>query len=593
MKSESQFGLEAVEEQLACILRNERFAGSPRMARFLQFTVEECLAGRGSQLKEIIIGMKVFDRSTDYDPRLDPIVRVEARRLRRKLAEYYGAEGENDPIVIEFPKGGYAPTLRERKGEVQEPNSEWEVTVAVLPFLSLDPGLESEYFSDGLSEELLHALTSIQGLGVVAWNSVAQLRHQQDEVSTIRERLGAAYMLRGSIRKTGNRLRITAQLVRTSDSHYIWSEAFDRQVEDVFAIQREIATSIASALNLRLRKGAGADQTAPVLQNLDAYQLCLKARFYARERTMEGLRRSLALHEQAVALDRSSVLAHSGLADTYALIAEYGFADGCDCMEKAKAAAEQALALDPTSAEAHASFALIMTLYDWEWSKADAAFRRSLELNPGYAYAHFWYGADYLANIGRSEEAHRAVEAALRLDPLSTVMHLGNGFLSVLDRDYEKAADIFAKVIKQDSSFYRGHACLARTQILMGRYSQAVESLQRSRVLAGDVPSVLGALGQAHALAGDTREAKRVLDVLLEMLNFRPVPSVAIAVVYMGLGENAEALTWLERGVARHQPSMAGLMIHPNYDPIRGESRYQRLIEIMGFPRPPYRKTTQ
>jgi len=449
----------AVRSQLAAVLASDLFAGSPRMARFLRFTTEETLAGNAAQLKEIVIGAKVFDRDPSYDPRLDPIVRVEARRLRIKLRAYYEGPGKHDALILEFPKGRYSPVFSLRTDRLAAADSSRavspEITVAVLPFANLNPGQESDYFSDGLSEELLHALTLIRGLRVVAWESAAQLRTQQHDTGAVRQQLGALYALRGSIRRTGSRLRITAHLIHTAGNHYVWSETFDRQLEDIFAIQEEIATAIAAALNLRFRHEIEPAPVVSAARNLEAYNLCLKGRFHARERTLEGLKRSLVLFSEAAATDSTSVLAYSGLADTHALIAEYGFADGCDNLLKGKAAAERALELDPLSAEAHASLGLILVLYDWDWRRAEAEFARALELNPSYAPGHFWFGSDFLAMQGRLVEAHAEIEIALKSDPLSSVLLLSRAFFYTFERDYGRSIYEYERILERDPSFYR------------------------------------------------------------------------------------------------------------------------------------------
>ena len=338
----------AVRDQVARILESSIFADSQRMARFLIFAVEQTLNGNAGSLKEIVIGAAVFDRAADYDPRLDPIVRVEARRLRAKLHAYYENEGSNDALFVEFPKGRYSPVFGHRSPSNAETDSG---TIAVLPFLNLDPCQEQDYFSDGLSEELIHALTRIPGLRVVAWHSAAQFRGSQEDLEAIRARLDVAHILRGSVRRSGDRLRVTAHLIATSNGHYVWSETFDRQLRDVMVIQEEIAEAISSALQLRFGKPTSSRAPTPSKASLECYQLCLKGRFHARERTSEGLRRSILCFEQAICVESSCASAYAGLADAFALLAEYGFAESCDAMTKAKSAAERALELDPLSAE--------------------------------------------------------------------------------------------------------------------------------------------------------------------------------------------------------------------------------------------------
>lgn len=552
------------------------------MARFLSFAVEETLQGNGEQLKEVVIGMKVFDRTSTYDPRLDPIVRVEARRLRSKLKSYYEEAGKHDNVLIHFPKGRYSPEFSERSAAPNNPSSGvTEATIAVLPFTNLHPGEEGQYFSDGLSEELVHALMRISNLRVVAWNSASQLRGRQEDFGTVRQQLDVAHILHGSVRWTGRRLRIGAHLINAATGHYVWSETYDRKIHDIFAIQEEIALSIATALELRFNPRS---PTPDAPRKLESFQLYLKGRFHARERTVESLKRSLVCFEQSIAADGSSAAAYSGLADTYTLLADYGFADGCEYMAKAKTAVETALQLDPSSAEAHTSFGLILTEYDWAWERAAAEFQLALDLNPSYAQGRYWYGMDYLAMLGRFDEARIQVEAAIKLDPLSSILSIGPAFLHMLERKYDKAIEECQRIIEKDPSFYKAYTELGRAYLQNRMYPEAIDMLAKGRSLAGNVPSILGAMGKAHALMGDAAGARKLLGELKSIAAERPVPGTCFAMIHIGLGEPAAALTWLERGVARHQTPMIALNVHPAYDSLRQEPRFRALIQKIGFP---------
>jgi TolB-like protein len=395
--SVSDNSAEAVRRAVDQVTASSRFADSQRMARFLRFAVEESLQGNGGRLKEIVIGAEVFDRGADYDPRLDPIVRVEARRLRAKLLAYYENEGKDDELKIEFPKGTYQPVFRTRATEpalAKSPARKDHPTIAILPFANLDTEPEQQYFSDGLTEELIHALTRIPELRVMAWNTASHFRADQD-VASIRDRLGVAYVLRGAVRRTAQRLRVTAHLIDTATGQYLWSETYNREILDVFAIQEQIAAMIVNALQLRLGDAAHTGLSGPPQRNIECFNLCLKGRFHANERTPEGLRRAAICFQQAVALDGSSALAYAGLADSFTLLADYGFARPGEAMETAKAAAEKAIRFDANSSEAHTSLAWIRSHYEWKWVEAEHLYQRAIELNPGYSTAHHWYAGAY------------------------------------------------------------------------------------------------------------------------------------------------------------------------------------------------------
>src|SRR4051794_25072258 len=333
-RAEDSIDPASIRNQLTRILRSALFADAQRMMRFLQFAVEETLGGNASHLKENVIGIHVFDRPPTYDPRIDPIVRVEVRRLRLKLREYYERDGKADQVILELPKGRYSPVFRTRSEEGLKPEKATQEnapkhSIAVLPFTNLNQDAETEFLCEGLTEDLVGALTRISDLRVSAWTSASRVNDFGDSVDAARNLLGVSFVLRGSIRKTNERIRIVAHLIDTSAKQYLWSESFDRGLQDIFAIQDEITRAIVVALRAKLVVRAVTGANAGESRNLECYQLCLKGRFHARERTFEGLQRSALCFEGAIRADPSSAAAFAGfLADTFALHAEDGVADG-------------------------------------------------------------------------------------------------------------------------------------------------------------------------------------------------------------------------------------------------------------------------
>lgn len=569
----------AIRSQVTKILRNKLFADAQRMSRFLEFAVEETLHGRADHLKENVIGIHVFDRPSSYDPRIDPIVRVEARRLRVKLRAYYEREGETDELIVEFPKGRYSPVFRQRSSDTPIKTIQ-DDTIAVLPFANLGEDAGTDFLSDGLTEDLIGALTRVSNLRVSAWTSASMMKGDQDNLEMIRQLLHVTYVVRGSIRKTQDRVRIVAHLIETSTKRYIWSQTFDRRFEDIFAVQDEITNAIVAALRAKLtiiHTAGTASLASP--QSLESYQLCLKGRFHARERTFEGLQRSALCFQQATQIDAASASAHAGLADTLTLQAEYGFADGPDAMREAKRAAERALTLNPESAEAQASYGLILVLYDWLWEQAEASFRRSLELNDSYAPAHHWYSVNHLAMLGRFSEAETEIEAALALDPLSPIVMDGRAFLRFLRRDYRGSIAVYNEIISADPSFYKAYTSAGRVYLHMGESGRAIEMLEKGLLLSGEVPSIFGALGHAYGIAGDRQGASGMLKKLMEVSATRPVFSTSFAVVHLGLGDKESALSCVEQAVERREPNVVSLAIHPAYDELRSEPRFKALVE--------------
>ncbi len=573
-----------VRQQLEKILAHDLFARSERMGRFLRFAVEQTLAGKADELKDYLLGIEVFDRKVSFDPRLDPIVRVEARRLRSKLKAYYEKDGRGDPIVIEFATGTYAPRFHTNAGlPAAAPAEPGVVTTVVLPFadLSLAPG--NEYFGDGLTEELIHALTKVPGLRVVAWNTAAVLRDRQQDIPAIGRQLKVATVLTGSVRIAGASLRVRAQLIDSTSGVYLWSETFDRQMQDIFAIQEEIARAIVRTLRLQLAGGREPALAARGRTTVDSYNWYLKGRHLWHSRAPELLLRSVEYFQNAIAADPASALAHAGLADAYTLLTDYGMIRPSEGVALAKSAAERAIALDPNLAEPHASLALIRGINEWNWPEAERLYHRSIALNPGYSTARHWLAVDHYGVLGRFAEAQAQIEIAVELDPLSNIILEGRAYILTMMRRYDEALARFREILAFDPLFYKAHTSMGRTYSLMGRYDEALASLERGRALAGDVPSILAALAQNHALAGNEGRARELLAELEQLSATRYVATTCFAVAHLGLGENSRALDWLEKGCDCRESPLSALKVHPLYDPLRGEPRFQRLLERIGF----------
>jgi serine/threonine-protein kinase len=565
------------------ILAHQLFSRSGRMVRFLRLTVERSLAGQADQLKEYLLGVEVFDRKPSYDPRVDPIVRVEARRLRAKLKAYYEGDGRADPVLIEFLSGGYAPrlTLRDvpRDAPPERPRQEAGIiTVAVLPFADLGAKPENQYFSDGLTEELIHALTKVPGMRVVAWNTAAQLRDRQQDVGSIRDQLQVGTVLTGSVRISGASLRVRAQLIDTATGVYLWSETFDRQMEDVFAIQEEIARAIVRTLPVQPAGGGEGALLTRGRSSIGSFDYYLRGRYYWHRRTPQDLERSIGYFDAAILADPNSALAHSGLADAHTLLAEYGLTSPVVAMPKARAAAMRAIELDPALAEAYASLALIRSLYDWEWQEARGLYLRAIELNPGYATAHFWLAIDWLALTGHFAEAAAQIGFALQLDPLSSIIREGVMYVKFLEGRYEEAVQGYRTLIADDPTFYKAYTSLGRVYTQQGKFLDAIRMLEKGRSLAGDIPSILGVMGQVYAQGGEPGRAREILGQLELKRQSSWVPSTVFAIVHIGLGEHDLALDWLERGCRQHEIPIAGLKVHPVYDPLRAAPRFQAVL---------------
>ena len=580
---------EEICAQVERMLASRLFTRSNRLCRFLRFSVEQTLAGKSGQLKEQIIGVEVFARKPDYDPRIDPIVRVEARRLRAKLKAYYNSPGRGDHIMIGLPKGAYLPFFKTRAATPQDSaalapvaNGSGKKSIVVLPFANLLQGTDDDYFSDGLTEELIHLLTRVPNLRVVAWATASQLRGRERDLAGIRQQLHVGTILRGSVRRTEDRVRVTAQLIDSESGDYLWSETYDRRLENVFAIQEEMARAIVQALQLKLtaQNAAEAPRRTP---NLACYNLCLQGRFHANKRTSEGLHKSVERFEEAILADELCAEAYAGLADAYSLLADYGLMKPAEAVPKARAAAERALELDPQSAEANVSLAFVRSLFEWRWEEAELLYRTAIAVNPGYSRARHWFGVDFLSLLGRCQDALSQVRVAHDLDPLSMIIREGLGYVYMLCGDHPRALAVYRELADMDPGFYKAHGSMGRVLALMGKYDLAIEALERARELGGDVPSILSALGEVLARAGRRAEALGLLKELEVLSQKRWVPASCFAILHLGLGDHSTALTCLEAATDAREMPVTALKVHPLYDPLRSEPRFERLLERIGL----------
>jgi TolB-like protein/Tfp pilus assembly protein PilF len=580
----NQLSAESIRTQLRKILSSSTFARSERLARFLNFTVDETLEGRGDHLKEFVVGVEVFDKTEKYDPRMDPIVRVEARRLREKLRKYYETEGRDDLVYIDFPTGGYTPVAqtREPRPAATAGAAQVENAIAVLPFSNLSSEQENEYFSDGLTEELINALTKVEGLRVVAWGSTFQFKGKARDIRRIAEQLRVKAVLEGSVRRTPDRLRITAQLVDTIDGHYLWSETYERALKDVFAVQDEISSAIVGALRMKLAGPAGRSLVTRYTENLHAYHLYLKGRYYWNKRTEEDFYKALGFFEQAIEIDPNYAPAYAGMSDAYIILGEHGSVPALSIMRKAKAAATRALEIDASLAEAHVSLGSVSALFEWNWPVAERHFRRAIELNPSYATAHHWYGYDYLAPLGRLDEAIAAVERAHHLDPLSLIITTCVGTLYDMAREHERAREYYDKVFELDPGFVRAHMSAGRSYLHQDMYEQALAAFETARALMPNSPVPLALMAHAYNVCGAAAESERLRQALDRCARTSCVSSYLLARAHLAF-DNDRTFELLELALEEHDPRLPHLNVSPVWDCVRMDPRFAALSRRMGI----------
>jgi eukaryotic-like serine/threonine-protein kinase len=453
-------------------------------------------------------------------------------------------------------------------------------SIAVLPFVNASPDPENEYLSDGITDELIDALSKVEGLRVASRTSVFALKGKPQDVRAIGALLGVSEVLEGTVRKSGDRLRITAQLTSADDGSLVWSQRYDRTLRDVFEIQDELARTIVSTLTATSFSTHITPIARRYTDNVTAYGLYLRGRYAWNKRTQEGVVEAIEYFEQAIAEDPEYALAYTGLADAYALHVDYRSVPVHEGFEHAKAYARKALELDDSLAEAHASLAWCLFAYDWDWDGAGREFKRAIELDPRYATAYQWYGF-LLASGGLLEEAIIAGHTALELDPSSVSVRRSLGWLYIYARRYEQARYHLTRAIAMNPTAEESYRVLGLALALEGQLDESERVLREAVGMHGSGSYTVATLGYALARAGKRDEAKALLAELEERREREYVSPVALAVLNIGLGNNAHALDWAETALEERRGWLAYLTVNPVLDPLRMEARFKALVARM------------
>ncbi len=477
--------------------------------------------------------------------------------------------------------------IHEPSGEIQTDLSrlleDTEPSIAVLPFADMSPESDLEYLCEGLAEELINSLTKLEGLRVAARTSAFRFRDKGLDIRELGKQLGVKAVLEGSIRKSQDRLRISAQLVKVEDGYDLWSERYDRKMDDVFEVQDDIARAIVDKLKVTL---LGVEDVAPAPKpttDAQAYELYLKGRYYWNMRTEDGLNQSVEQFKLALARDSDFALAFAGLAESYTTLGIYGALPPDEVMPLAREAAEHALDIDPGLAEAHNSLGCVQAMYAWDW-EAETHFKRAIEINPNYANAHNWYASNYLTPMGRLQEAHRESELALRLDPHSLVMTMSVGVQLYFDRRYDEAVTQYLKVIEMDPNFGIVHYFLGLAHVQKQRYEDGIAELEQAESLTSRSPEVLAALAHAHAMVGEENKALQLTDELIDRSRERYVSPVLLGQVYAGLGDYDAAFDSLEKAYSLRSCDLIWLKARPVFDVLRSDRRFGELCARIFFP---------
>jgi TolB-like protein/Flp pilus assembly protein TadD len=437
---------------------------------------------------------------------------------------------------------------------------------------------ENEYFSDGMTEEVINALANVDGLRVASRTSAFAFKGKNLSIRTIGEQLNVGAVLEGSVRRESDRLRISAQLINVADGYHLWSKVYERELKNIFGLEEELARSIAQALKPKLVQPQAAPLVKPATANLAAHDLYLKGRYFWNKRNAEALTKAIGYFQQAIDHDATYALAYVGLADSNALLIEHGSTSAAEALPKAKQAALKALELDGTLAEAHEVLGLI-SQYDYEWSVSEHEFRRAIELKPEYPSGHHRYGV-LLINLGRLEDARAELERARQLDPTSLVINNSATAALIAAREYDRAIDEAKKTLELEPGSRITRYWLARAYMGLGRYTEAVE-LEKFGPSSALGSGYAGVLGCAYAMSGRRVEAQRVLSELEGRSKREYVSPSARALVYMGLGDKDQAFAWLDKAYAERDWRLRELKAQPIFDSLRSDPRFTRLLKQM------------
>ncbi|UCF05843.1 MAG: protein kinase [bacterium] len=453
-------------------------------------------------------------------------------------------------------------------------------SIAVLPFVDMSPQKDQEYFCDGLAEELINALAHIKPLRVVARTSAFSFKGGKYDVREIGEKLNVDTVLEGSIRKAGERLRITAQLVSAADGYHLWSEKYDRKLEDIFAIQDEISLAIVDKLKMELLGEEAARLVKRGTENLEAYDLYMRGRFFWEKRGL-NVKKAIEYFEQAIEKDPSYAEAYAGIADSYYILSFYGYLPSREAIPIARENALKALEINDTIAEAHSALGMIYQYHDWDGSAAERKFRRALELNPNYSPAHYWYAA-MLSLTDRDEEMLRENERAIEVDPLSVQAHTMHGWCLLGRLKLDQAEEKLKRALELNPDFVLAHWLLGQTYCLMSKDDEAIAELRKAVELSSRNPWILSTLGFVYGKMGRTAEAREVLTELRERSDHEYVQSYYFAYVHAGLGELEETLTWLEKAYEAHEQWLIVIgafgVMEPGFKTFQDDPRFQAFI---------------
>ena len=459
-----------------------------------------------------------------------------------------------------------------------------EKSIAVLPFVNMSADKNDEYLSDGVSEELITALSKITGLQVKARTSSFAFKGRNEDIQKIAELLHVSHLLEGSVARAGNKLRITAQLIQASDGNHLWSDTYDREMQDIFAVRSEVAQQVAGTLQIRLLGEDKKRLNKKPTENLEAYNLYRQGRYYSENITQDSFKKALEFYQQAIEKDPRFALAYAGEADTNVVAADVFIAPR-EAFSKAKEGALKAIELEDNLAEAHAALGHVHFHYDWDWVAAEKEFKRALVLDPQSAQTHLLY-TEYLVGMGRFEEAYDQGRQALQIDPLSTSAHVSLGFAFLCVGRSDDAIQQFSKAAELNPNDAWVRICLGRAYLGKGMEQRAIEEMETAQRSDPDNPLVIGLLGYGYAVTGRRADALKSLEALGEMEKKHYVSRMSRVYVYAGLGDKDKAFEWLEKAYQERSDLLAWFRKDPESKGLHSDPRFAALMRKVGFTEP-------
>ena len=574
LSDQYEFGAYRLDVQSGMLFRDgDHVALPPKVAELLVALVQA--AGRALTREELV-------------QRLWPDTVVEEGSLTSHISLLRKALGEGpkaQDFIETLPKRGYRFVASVKRLASGAHDGGVAMTMlVVLPFENFTAGERYDYFSDGLTEEMITELARLspERLGVIARTSAMQFKSTTKSIAQIGGELGVSHVLEGSVRRVEERMRITAQLIRVSDESHLWAQSYERGQHDVLEVQTEVARAVAREIQIKLtpheQRRLDPNKTRSI--NSQAHELYLRGRHFWYKRTEEGIRKSIACFEEALQYDPSFAAAYDGISDAHTMLACRGITPALESFHKAKAAARQAVRLQPELGEGYASLAHVR-LHDWDWVGLEREFRQAVELDPGYAIAHYWY-AEYLMAMGRTREAVGRVEHGWELDPLNSVINASVGMIRYLAHDYDGALVVLRRGLEIDPTHYVSYLRTGLVCLQKNMFKEAIDAMRQSVTHSGGSTEALAGLAQAHAVMGDKLAMERIVRELGER-DDRYVSPYNVARVYGAIDDKHRALEWLERAYWEHNPDLIELTREPSFAGLHSDAKFRELMQRIGW----------